>query len=165
MATNDGLRKYVEAGAVLGHVTRARAEEIMRELVNAGELQRDQASEWVDDLVERSRKASEELVAIVRREVENQLRSLSVNPDQLAKQVAEILKHSADVGRTATSHAATRAGSTAKAARQAADRVAKSRSGAKTPAMKSPAKKAAATSSGEKKTVPKKTVPKKTVPK
>ena len=131
MAGNDGFRRYFEAGAVLGHVTRARAEEIVRELVNAGDVQRGQASEWVDDLVERSRRASEELVAVVRKEVQNQLHVLNVNPDDLAKQVADILRHSADVGRTATSNAAKRAGKTASAAKMAADRVAASRPGAK----------------------------------
>jgi len=156
MPTNDGFRKYFEAGAVLGHVTRARAEEIVRELVNAGEVQRGQASDWVDDLVERSRKASEELVAVVRKEVQNQLHSRNVNPDDLAKQVADILRHSADVGRAATSNAAKRAGKTAKAAKKAANRVAGTR-----PSAKKAAKKTAATKSPAKKTAAKKTAAKK----
>jgi|SRR5271165_6414979 len=179
MPTSDGFRKYFEAGAVLGHVTRARAEEIVRELVNAGEIQRGQASEWVDDLVERSRKASEEFVAVVRREVKNQLDALNVNPDDLAKQVADILRHSADVGRAATTDAAKRAGKTAKAAKKAADRMAGTRPGAekagtkkaggtkkatpKKPATKRPAttKAAAKKVSGTKTAAAKKATPKK----
>jgi len=31
MANNDGFRRYLEAGAVLGAVTRARAEEIVQD--------------------------------------------------------------------------------------------------------------------------------------
>jgi len=166
MPNNDGFRKYFEAGTVLGHVTRARAEEIVRELVNAGEVQRGQASDWVDDLVEWSRKASEELVAAIRKEVQNQLHSLNVNPDDLAKQVADILKHSANVGRAATSQAAKRAGKTAKAAKKTADRVASTRPGAKkTAAKKTAAKKTAAKKTAAKKTAAKKTAAKKTAAK
>ncbi len=167
MPSNDGFRKYFEAGSVLGHVTRARAEEIVRELVNAGEVQRGQASDWVDDLVERSRKASEELMAVVRKEVQHQLHSLNVNPDDLAKQVADILKHTADAGRAATSKAAQRAGTTAKAAKKTADRVARTRPGAKKAAAKKvPAKKAAAKKAGgTKKAAAKKAAAKKTAAK
>ena len=104
MASNDGFRKYVEAGAALGQITRARAEEIVRELVGAGQLQGTQAQEWVDDLVERSRKASEDLLALVRTEIASQLTALGIDPEDLAKQAADLLRHSADVGRRATQH-------------------------------------------------------------
>lgn len=140
MASNEGFRKYVEAGAVLGQITRARAEEVVRELVGAGEVQRGQAQHWVDDLVERSRKASEELVHLIRAEVSSQLGSLGVDPEDLAKQVAEILKHSAGVGRKATSSAASTAGTTvsrtASATKQAAARAAGVGVGAKKTAKK-----------------------------
>ena len=88
----EGFKKYVEAAAVLGRVTRARAEEIVRELVDAGEVQRGQAQEWVDDVVERSRKASEDLVHLVRKEVRQQLAAMGVDRDHLAKQVADLMK-------------------------------------------------------------------------
>ena len=45
MAGNERIRKYLDAGNVLGQVTRGRAEEIVRELVNAGDIQRGQAQE------------------------------------------------------------------------------------------------------------------------
>jgi polyhydroxyalkanoate synthesis regulator phasin len=153
MARGDGFRKYVEAGAVLGHVTRARAEEIVRELVNAGEVQRDQAQHWVDDLVERSRKATDGLVDVVRHEVSNQLSSLGIKSvDDLAHQVADILHRSAQAGRSATSGATTRAAKTAQSAKKVATRVtgrkaAKGRKSApakKAATKKAPAKTAAA---------------------
>ena len=62
MASNERIRKYLDAGTVLGQVSRGRAEEIVRELVNAGDIQRSQAQEWVDNLVERSRKSSEQVL-------------------------------------------------------------------------------------------------------
>ena len=118
MASNDGFRKYVEAGAALGQITRARAEEIVRELVGAGQLQGTQAQEWVDDLVERSRKASEDLLALVRTEVASQLTALGIDPEDLAKQAADLLRHSADVGRRATHTAAAQASAAARAAKK-----------------------------------------------
>jgi len=102
MANKDSFRKYVEAGTVLGQITRARAEEVVRDLVGAGEVQRGQAQDWIDDLVERSRRASEDLVKLVRAEVSSQLASLGIDADDLAKQVADILRQSAGMGRKAT---------------------------------------------------------------
>jgi len=102
MANKDSFRKYVEAGTVLGQITRARAEEVVRDLVGAGEVQRGQAQDWIDDLVERSRRASEDLVKLVRTEVSSQLASLGIDADDLAKQVADILRQSAGMGRKAT---------------------------------------------------------------
>jgi polyhydroxyalkanoate synthesis regulator phasin len=163
MANNERLRKYVEAGAVLGHVTRARAEEIVRELVSSGDVQRGQAQQWVDDILERSRKASEDLIHLVRTEVSNQLAALGVDPEDLAKQVADILKHSAGVGRKATSSATSTAGTTvgktASAAKKAAARATGARLGAKKAAAKvkkSPAKKATAKTTAPKKSAAKK---------
>jgi len=141
MASNDGFRKYVEAGAALGQITRARAEEIVRELVGAGQLQGTQAQEWVDDVVERSRKASEDLLDLVRTEVASQLTALGIDPEDLAKQAADLLRHSADVGRRATQTAAAQASAAARAAKKAR------------PAKRSSAAKAA---TGSKKTATKK---------
>ena len=153
MASNDGFRKYVEAGAALGQITRARAEEIVRELVGAGQLQGTQAQEWVDDLVERSRKASEDLLDLVRTEVASQLTALGIDPEDLAKQAADLLRHSADVGRRATQTAAAQASAAARAAKKSrpakrsngakAATKKKAAGGKKATAKKSPAKAAA----------------------
>ena len=67
MASNERIRKYLEASANLGQVTRARAEEVVKELVSAGDIRRESAQEWVDNLVERSRKQSEQFVETIRR--------------------------------------------------------------------------------------------------
>ncbi len=130
----DGFKKYVEAAAVFGRVTRARAEEIVHELVDAGVLQRGQAQEWVDDVVERSRKASEDLVHMIRTEVSHQLTAMGIDRDNLARQVADLVRQSAEAGRRATSGAGATARSTVK-------KVAAKKPGAK----KAAAKKAAAT--------------------
>src|SRR5580704_11508807 len=103
MTENDGLRRYVEAATALTQITRSRAEELVRELIKAGELERHRAQEWVEDLVKTSRDRSEALVDTVRGEVRNQLKELGfTNMDDLAKKVAEILARSSAAGRQAT---------------------------------------------------------------
>ena len=144
MAKNDGFQKYIEAGSVLGHVTRARAEDLVKELVNAGEIQKSQAQRWVDELVDIGSKTMESLAATVRSEVKRQLKAVGIKsaPD-LAGQVAEILKKSADTGKAA-SLGVSMAGSTVvgeatKRAKNIAGRATKKAA----PAKKAPAKKAA----------------------
>jgi polyhydroxyalkanoate synthesis regulator phasin len=149
MAGNERIKKYLEAGTVFGQVTRARAEEIVKELVSAGDIQRGQAQEWVDNLVERSRKTSEQLLDLVRHEVSSQLSRIdSSSVEGIANQVADILKRSAEAGRSATAGATTQATKTAKktakAARGAAEKVNPSGRKKKAPAKKPAAKKAPA---------------------
>jgi polyhydroxyalkanoate synthesis regulator phasin len=171
MADRDAFKKYVEAAAVLGRVTRARAEEIARELVDNGEVQRGQAQQWVDDLVERSRRASDDLVKVVRSEVKRQLDSMRIDPEHLAGQVADILRQSAAAGRKATGGATVAARSTVKraAARRPTAKKAAVPTGTPTkraavkkaavkrvPVKKAPAKKTVARKAPAKKTVAKK---------
>jgi polyhydroxyalkanoate synthesis regulator phasin len=126
MASNERIRKYLDAGTVLGQVSRGRAEEIVRELVNAGDIQRSQAQEWVDNLVERSRRSSEQILELVRHEVAHQLDRIDPKSlESLANQVADILKKSAEAGRSATKGATTHAGKTAKDATHKAGKTAK----------------------------------------
>jgi polyhydroxyalkanoate synthesis regulator phasin len=115
MASNERIRKYLDAGTVLGQVSRGRAEEIVRELVNAGDIQRSQAQEWVDNLVDRSRKSSEQVLELVRHEVATQLDRIDPKSlESIANQVAEILKRSAEAGRSATKGVTRQAGKAAK---------------------------------------------------
>jgi polyhydroxyalkanoate synthesis regulator phasin len=103
MTENDGLRRYVEAATALTQITRSRAEELVRELIKAGELERHRAQDWVEDLVKTSRDRSEALVSTVRGEVRQQLKDLGfTNVDDLAKKVADILAKSSAAGRKAT---------------------------------------------------------------
>jgi polyhydroxyalkanoate synthesis regulator phasin len=185
MASNERIKKYLDAGTVFGKVTRARAEDIVRELVSAGDIQRGQAQEWVDNLVDRSKKSSEQLLELVRREVSTQLSKIdSSSLESIANQVADIIKRSAEAGRSATAdatktakHATDAAAKTArqatdaaaKTARQATDAAAKTAKrvtptvGKKKPAAKkAPAKKAPAKKTTAKKTTAKKTTAKKT---
>ena len=72
MPQNDILRRYLDAGVAFTQMTRQRAEEIVGELVHAGEVQREQTQQWVDELVERSRRNTEALVDLIRSELRQQ---------------------------------------------------------------------------------------------
>ena len=127
MASNERIRKYLDAGSVLGQVSRGRAEEIVRELVNAGDIQRGQAQEWVDSLVERSRKSSEQILDLVRHEVAAQLSKIDGKSlESLANQVADVLKKSAEAGRRTTRDVTNQAGKqAAKVTKQASQQASK----------------------------------------
>jgi polyhydroxyalkanoate synthesis regulator phasin len=113
MTENDGLRRYVEAATALTQITRSRAEELVRELIKAGELERHRAQDWVEDLMKASRDRSEALVGTVRGEVRQQLKELGfTNVDDLAKKVADILAKSSEAGRKATHRPAGKAKNT-----------------------------------------------------
>jgi polyhydroxyalkanoate synthesis regulator phasin len=78
MAQNDLLKRYLDAGLAFTQMTQQRAEAIARDLVKTGEVQREQAQSFVEDLLERSRRNTERMVDNVRKEVRSQLASRRV---------------------------------------------------------------------------------------
>jgi polyhydroxyalkanoate synthesis regulator phasin len=132
MAQLDALRKYLEAGMAFTQTTRARAEEIVANLVRAGELQTEQTQQQVQDLVDRSRENTERMVDVVRKEVVGQLGSLGLaTKADLAK-----LERKLDAAMRASKPAASKKTAAKKSTKKAAAK--------KTAAKKAPTKKAAA---------------------
>ena len=43
MATNDNLQRYIDAGIAFTNMTRKKAEDLVNELVQNGDVQRDEA--------------------------------------------------------------------------------------------------------------------------
>ncbi|MDQ1403161.1 MAG: hypothetical protein QOG03_1477 [Actinomycetota bacterium] len=78
MAENDTLKRYLEAGMAFTQMTRSRAQAIVKDLVHAGEVQREQAQDRVEELVERSRKNTDALLALVRKEIRSQLNEMGI---------------------------------------------------------------------------------------
>jgi polyhydroxyalkanoate synthesis regulator phasin len=155
MANKDAFQKYLDAGIAFTNVTRARAEELVQELVRSGEFQRGEARARVDDLIERSRKGREVLLAQVRHEVTRQLDSVGITSlEDLAKQVASLIGRSAEAGKAATS--GTKAAAKKAPAKKAATKKAAAK---KSPAKKAPAKKAPAKKAPAKKAAAKKSAP------
>ena len=99
----DGLRRYLEAASTLTQVTRGRAEELVRDLVASGELERARAQEWIEDLLKRSREASETLVSTISAEVDHQLGERgfkNLDLDDLAQRVTAIIERAGTAGRS-----------------------------------------------------------------
>jgi len=170
MSQDDGFRKYLDAAESLAQVTRDRAEEFVRELMAIGEEEHDEAHDWVNDLVDRSRKASDALMDIVRSEISTQLGLLGIDSlEDMADRVADILRRSGDLGKVASStlidakaKTAERVATATAAAKKAATKKAPA---TKTAATKTAATKTAATKAPAKKTATKKTAAKKTATK
>lgn len=160
MARDEGYRRYLEAAVALGEITRARAEEVVRELMSTGDAQRAKGQEFVDEVMDRSRKAAGDLLDLVRTEVANQLQALGLDPDELGRQAADFMRRSAEAGRRVVKDAVPAgAGGAKKAASKKAAGGAKKAAGAKkaTPKKAASAKK----TSGAKKTTSKKETSKK----
>ena len=78
MAQTDLLKRYLDAGLAFTQMTQQRAESIVRDLVKAGEVQASEATKRRDELIERSRQNTEKLMDAVRKEVNDQIRSLGL---------------------------------------------------------------------------------------
>src|SRR5262245_27889819 len=93
MPQSDLWKRYLDAGMEFSQLTRSRAETIVKELIRAGEVQREQRQQRIEELLDRSRKNTEELVKTVRKELSQQLGSLGVaTKADLAKLEAKIDK-------------------------------------------------------------------------
>jgi polyhydroxyalkanoate synthesis regulator phasin len=137
MVRDDRFKKYQEAGADFLEGARSRAEEFLEELAKVGDTTQKQAHGALDELVEGSRKGTEQLLASIRKEVTSQLALLGIaTKDDLAALERRL---------TGRAGPATRgAGSPAKKAAPAQKAAAKKAAAKKAPAQKAPAKKAAA---------------------
>ena len=159
MADEDPIQRYIDAGMSFVGMTRAKAEAFISELVRSGELERGDVQAWVDELLERSRQATDALLSAVRTEVTRQLDARGIsNLDDLAKQVSAILNRTrqgcAPAKKTPAKKAPAKkatAGKKAAAKKAAAKKAPAKKAPAtkKAPAKKAPAtKKAAADGSG-----------------
>jgi polyhydroxyalkanoate synthesis regulator phasin len=138
MSQNEGLKRYLEAALALSQVTRTRAEELVRELIQAGELEHTRAQDWVEDLLRTSRERSEAFISAVQSEVRSQLSDVGVtNLEELAHRVARVLEQ----GQAAVRNAGRRPPTSGRAA-QGAPAKKTTKKGA--PAKKATAKRAAA---------------------
>lgn len=149
------LKRYLDAGIAFTKMTQERAEAIVRELVGAGEVGADQASNTVQELVDRSRENTERLLETVRDEITAQIGNLGLatrdHVEALRKELAALrgdkARGAGKPGKKASDKKATGAKASA---RKAADKE----PGKKVPAKKAAAKKAAAKKAPAKKSAP-----------
>ncbi|MGI9023283.1 MAG: phasin family protein [Acidimicrobiales bacterium] len=91
MAKNDLFRRTIDAGTAFVDMSRERAEAVVKEWVDAGDLARGTAKNAVDDLLDRSRRVTDEVANMIRREISAQLAALGVaTREDLARLEAKI---------------------------------------------------------------------------
>jgi polyhydroxyalkanoate synthesis regulator phasin len=145
---NKALQRYIEAATGLSNLTKAKAEQLAKQLAKQGEVATDNVGDLVDELLERQKKNRETIHAIAKAETQRVVRAMGLatndEVERLQKQVAdlkrELAKTEASTATTATPKKSTAKKSTAK----------------KSTAKKSTAKKATAKKSTAKKSTAKK---------
>jgi polyhydroxyalkanoate synthesis regulator phasin len=78
MAQAPDWQQLIEAGMQFTELRRSQAKRIAQELMAQGQIARDQLASTVDELVDLSRRRTEELSRIVRQEVQRQLGALGL---------------------------------------------------------------------------------------
>jgi polyhydroxyalkanoate synthesis regulator phasin len=115
MAQNDMLRRYLDAGMAFTQLTRARAEAIVKDLVKAGELQREQTQDALEELLERSRKNTDQLRDLVRKEIREQLAAIGLATKDDIARIERKLSGGGTAKKAAPAKKATKAAKAAKA--------------------------------------------------
>ena len=152
MARDDRFKKYQEAGADFLEMARTRAEEFLSELSKLGDSTQKQAQDAFEEMVEGSRRGTEQIVNTIRAEIASQLSVIGIATRREIDDLERRLTTLETSGPTATAGAvgparkartAKKAAPTKKAA-PAGGSGAKKAAAAKTaPAKTAPAKKAA----------------------
>jgi polyhydroxyalkanoate synthesis regulator phasin len=95
VARDDLFRRSFEAGTGFIDMSRERAEAFVKDLVKQGDLRKKKAQKAVDDLVERSRQATDELRNLIGREIGEQLKAMGVatkdDISQLERRIDELV--------------------------------------------------------------------------
>jgi polyhydroxyalkanoate synthesis regulator phasin len=136
MPQSPDWNKYLDAGAEFVAMTRAQARARAKELVGTGQLAQEQVQGFVDDLVEESRKRTDAMLDVVRKEIQRQVKTLGIaTKDDLAKLETKLSKEprSAKTSSGTTKKKAAKKDSANTATRKKAKKATKS---AKVPAAK-----------------------------
>ncbi len=112
----DELRRMALFGSGIAELTRNRAEQMVKDLVKAGDLRREQAQGAVRDMLEMARANRRELLGLVRAEIQDQIENLGVankrDVDRLERRVTrledELRKLRSDASKKATVKKTTR---------------------------------------------------------
>jgi polyhydroxyalkanoate synthesis regulator phasin len=93
MPQSPDWNKYLDAGAEFVAMTRAQARARAKELVGQGQLAQEQVQGFVDDLVEESRRRTDAMLDVVRKEIQRQVKTLGIaTKDDLAKLETKLSK-------------------------------------------------------------------------
>ena len=90
----DELRRMAMIGSGVAELTKHRAEQIVKDLVKAGDLRSGNAKTVVKELMERSKANRKEILGFVRSEIKNQIESLGLagkrDIERLERRVARL---------------------------------------------------------------------------
>ena len=94
MAQGPDWKQLIETGMQFTEMRRSQAKRVAQELLSQGQIARDQVASTVDELVEMSRRRTDELSRIVRHEVQRQLGALGLatkeDLERLERRVAAV---------------------------------------------------------------------------
>lgn len=94
----DELRRAALITSGVAELTRSRAEQVVKDLVKAGDVRRDQASSLVRELMKRSEQNRKDLAGFVRSEIQNQIANLGLatkrDVERLERRVGRIEERS-----------------------------------------------------------------------
>ncbi len=143
MTNSDVLKRFLDAGVAFTQMTRERAENLVRELVQVGAVRVDETQQAVQALVDRGRESTERLATLVSAEVRKQMDLVAARVDGLEERVEDVARRVRSAGKAAAGKAAA----------------------GKAPAKKAPAKKAPARKSTARKSTARKSTAKKSTAK
>ncbi len=114
----EELRRMALIGSGVAELTKARAEQIVKDWVKKGEVGSAQAATMVKDLMERSRDNRKEIAAFVRGEIRSQIESLGLatkrDLERLERRVARLEDRAQQAPKKTTAKKSTAKKSTAK---------------------------------------------------
>ena len=91
-ATNDLVKRLIDAGLSFTQMTQAKAEDIVKEMQEAGQLRMEEAQTTIQELIEAGRKNTEELARTVQREVSRQLQSFGIDLGDLEARIDDLAR-------------------------------------------------------------------------
>lgn len=113
--------KYLNAGVEFVALTRTQARGRAKELVAQGQLAQSQVQEFVDDLVDESRRRTDSMMELVRQEIGRQVKTLGIaTKDDLARLEAKLVSRASKPAVAKKSPAKKTAGAKKPAAKKAA---------------------------------------------
>jgi polyhydroxyalkanoate synthesis regulator phasin len=104
----DELRRVALFTSGVAELTRHRAEQIVKDLVQRGDVRREQASAAVREIMDASRQSREELVRFVRGEIRAQVANLGVASKRDVERLERRIARLESQGRTATKRSTTK---------------------------------------------------------
>ncbi|HZR13940.1 MAG TPA: hypothetical protein VFC33_11910 [Acidimicrobiia bacterium] len=155
MRDTPDWNQLLEAGRQFGTMTRAEAERRVQELVRRGELAQERVQGVVDELLDRSRSAADDLREVVRAEIRRQMHALGLVTRDDLEHLEARLRAGRERPPAAKRSAATKRSTGAKKRAATKKATAKKSTAKKATAKRSTAKKSAAKKATAKKSAAK----------